>query len=198
MYAYISGKLHYKEATYAIIETNGIGYHINISLQTYTSIKNEEQCKLFTYLHVREDILALYGFHTIAEKNVFLSLISVSGVGANTALVILSSLSADELRQAILKEDAKTIQQIKGIGAKSAQRIILELKDKIAKTIGDQDITDIMSTSPHTIVKEEALTALVTLGIAKATAEKTIEKILKTEGTDLSLEDIIKRALKTT
>ncbi|MFN6946138.1 MAG: Holliday junction branch migration protein RuvA, partial [Cytophagaceae bacterium] len=129
MIAYVDGKLVHKEPAYVIIETNGLGYEIKISLQTYSSLQEGERCKLLTYFHVKEDAHTLYGFSSSLEKKVFMDLISISGVGPNTALTCLSSMSAPEIAQAISNEDVRTIQNIKGIGAKTAQRIILELKD---------------------------------------------------------------------
>ena len=134
MYAYIKGKLAHKEASYVIIDVNGVGYHLNISLQTYAKIKDQEECLLHTHLHVREDDQKLYGFATTQEKTLFLLLVSVSGIGTNTGIAMLSAMTPDEMKQYILREDVKAIQMIKGIGAKTAQRVIIDLKDKIAKT----------------------------------------------------------------
>ena len=128
MIAYIEGKLVHKEAAYAIIDAGGLGYRINISLTTFSDIKDEEKCKLHTHLHVKEDSHTLYGFSTLSERGTFLKLINISGIGPSTALVMLSSLSPEDLRQAIITEDVRVIQSIKGIGGKTAQRIILELK----------------------------------------------------------------------
>jgi holliday junction DNA helicase RuvA len=194
MFAYIKGKLAHKEASMAIIEANGVGYQINIPLSTYTELKSEENCQLFTYLHVREDAQILFGFATQLEKIVFLDLISISGVGPSTALAALSSLSGIEIKQAIASEDLKKVQTIKGVGGKTAQRIILELKDKYQKQglVGELE----KNTNPYNRVREEALTALVTLGMMKASAEKTIDAIIKTKGNDIELEQLIKLALK--
>ncbi|MGK7392988.1 MAG: Holliday junction branch migration protein RuvA [Candidatus Cyclobacteriaceae bacterium M3_2C_046] len=196
MYAYISGKIGLLEPALAVLEVSGLGYEIRISLNTFSAIKSASQAKLYTYLHVKEDALTLYGFIDYKEKDTFLSLISISGVGPGTALMILSSLTAKELQQAIVNEEVKKIQSVKGIGAKTAQRIILELKDKILKSgIVDKDIS-IASVSRNTI-RSEALSALTTLGINKAVAEKTIDSILKKANGEISLEDLIKQALKT-
>ncbi len=197
MIAYIDGKLTVKDPTFVIVETHGIGYQIKISLQTYSIIKNLEAYKLQTYLHIKEDAHTLYGFAESSEKRIFLDLISISGVGPGTALMILSSLSAVELADAILSEDLRTIQAIKGIGLKTAQRIILELKDKIKKDHLKGTETSVTPTSSHNTVRSEALSALLTLGIAKNTAEKSIETILKREGNNVTLEQLIKLALKT-
>ena len=194
MISYIKGKLVHKEPGFALVEANGIGYHIKISLQTYTQLGDEELCKLLIHFHVREDAQLLYGFKTEQEREIFQLLISISGVGSNTALVILSSLSPAEIQDVILREDARTIQSIKGIGAKTAQRIILELKDKIAKIdLGGEPGAQI-SFNANNNVREEALTALMTLGIAKAAAEKSIDRLLK-KTPDAKVEELIKGAL---
>lgn len=195
MIAYIQGKLVQKEASHVIIETNGIGYFISISLQTYSQIPDKEHCKLLTYFQVKEDAQNLYGFFEASEKALFLQLIGINGVGANTALVILSSMSAQELRETILQEDAKTIQSVKGIGAKTAQRIILELKDKMQKMDQGGDTTNQFTAPSHNKVKNEALSALVTLGLAKPAAEKAIDKLIK-NNPSIGLEEIIKGVLK--
>ena len=196
MIAYIDGKLTFREAAYVIIEANGVGYEIRISLNTYTQLKEGERCKLLTYFHVREDAQVLYGFLEAREKRMFLDLISVSGIGPNTALAILSSTDPDELHSNIVSENVKAIQAIKGIGAKTAQRLILELKDKLKKdTIVSPTI--LLAKQSHNTRRDEALSALVTLGIQKNVAEKSIDAVLKREGNDVSLETLIKLALKT-
>ena len=193
MYAYIKGKLAHKEASFAIIDVNGVGYHLNISLQTYSKIKDKEECLLYTHLHVREDDQKLYGFSSQSERTLFLLLVSVSGIGSNTGIAMLSAMTPDEMKQYILREDVKAIQMIKGIGLKTAQRVILDLKDKVAKTTGlDNDIGG----KTHNNSREEALTALVTLGISKNVAEKSLDRISKSHGNDLSVEELIKFALK--
>jgi holliday junction DNA helicase RuvA len=195
--AYIEGNLVQKEPTFAIIDVGGVGYYIKISLQTSSGLGEQKRCKLFTYLQIREDAHILYGFLTESEKKVFLDLTSVTGVGANTALIMLSSLNAQELVDAIASEDLKTIQTIKGIGKKTAERILLELKDKIKK---ENLISDAIQGSPTHIpyyrAKNEAVLALVALGIPKNTAEKNIETVIKSHGNDLSVEELIKFALK--
>jgi Holliday junction DNA helicase RuvA len=195
MIAYIDGKLAFKEATYVIIEAGGLGYQIKISLNTYSALKEGERCKLHTYLHIKEDGHTLFGFHEINEKRVFLNLISISGVGPGTAMMVLSSLGPAEVEQAIINEDVRTIQSVKGIGAKTAQRIILELKDKINKNSADGN-NRLISQNPYNTLRNEALSALVTLGISKNIAEKSIDSILKKEGNNISLEQLIKLALK--
>lgn len=194
MIAYIDGKLTHKDPTYVIIDVGGVGYQIKVSLNTYSSLPGSERCKLHTYLHIKEDGHTLFGFTTAAEKDLFLLLISISGVGPNTGLMILSSLSVEEVQQAIVREDVRTIQHVKGIGAKTAQRIILELKDKVRKEVLISD--SVVAGSAHNTNRAEALSALVTLGFAKNVAEKTLDTIIKREGGNLSVEELIKFALK--
>ena len=195
MITYLKGKLAYKDPTYVVIDVNGIGYHVNISLGTYSHIKNEESIHLHTYLHVKEDSHTLYGFADDKDKKMFLNLISISGVGPSTGLMIQSSLSASELKQAILNEEVKTIQSVKGIGNKTAQRIILELKDKMKKDALIENSEELKPT-PHNTIKSEALSALTTLGINKTAAEKSIDRILKNSGNTITLEELIKLSLK--
>lgn len=194
MIAYLKGKLVHKEPTLVQIEVNGVGYQVSISLHTFSEIKDREDLKIYTYLHVREDAHILYGFVSEAEKQMFLQLISVNGVGPNTALVVLSYLPPADLRSAIVREDAAALQAVKGIGGKTAQRIILELKDKLKKDLGDEEPGK--TGMVHNTVRREALTALVTLGIAKPAAERSIDTILKRMGTSISLEELVKQALK--
>lgn len=194
MIAYLKGKLVHKEPTYVQIEVNGVGYQVSISLNTFSEIKDREDLKLSTYLHVREDAHVLYGFASEAEKQMFLHLISVNGVGPNTAMVVLSYMPPPELRSAIVREDAAALQAVKGIGGKTALRLILELKDKLKK-----DSMEDAAGKPaimHNTMRQEALTALMTLGIAKPAAEKSIDTILKRMGTTISLEELVKQALK--
>ncbi len=195
MISYLKGRLVVKEPTHVIIDVGGIGYHVNISLATFSTIKDKEDTLIQTYLHVKEDSHTLYGFSSEAEKQMFLLLISISGIGPSTGLMIQSSLSSDELRSAIANEDVKTIQSVKGVGAKTAQRVILELKDKIRKeamiTSGEEFLT-----APRNTVRAEALSALVTLGINKTAAEKSVDNILKNSGNTITLEELIKLALK--
>lgn len=197
MIAYLSGKLVFKDPTYVIIDVGGIGYQVKISLQTYSRIKDEEQIRLLTFLHIKEDAHTLYGFKEETEKRLFLLLISINGVGPNTGLMILSSLDTGEIEQAILSDDVGTIQAVKGIGVKTAQRIILELKDKIGKSGGNELSTPLGFLKSSNKIREEALQALVTLGFPKAMAEKNITQILKKTEGEISLEDLIKASLKT-
>ncbi|MBX7125798.1 MAG: Holliday junction branch migration protein RuvA [Cyclobacteriaceae bacterium] len=193
MIAYLKGKLVYKDPTHVVVEVNGVGYHVHISLHTFSEVKEREDIRLLTYYHVREDAHILFGFSSEAERQMFQHLISVNGVGPSTAMVVLSYLPPSELQQAILREDAHTLQSVKGIGGKTAQRLILELKDKFRKDPLEEGA--IKSTAYNTM-RSEALSALQTLGIAKAAAEKSIDAVLKKSGNSLSLEDLVKQALK--
>jgi len=195
MFAYLKGKLAFQDPTFVIIDVQGVGYEVKISLHTFSKIKDKESIQLFTYFHVKEDIQALYGFADQHEKGIFQHLISISGVGPSTGLMVLSSLSPEEVEEAILGEDVRTIQAVKGIGAKTAQRIILELKDKIGKSTASGDLINIPS-SGRNAIRNEALAALVTLGINKAAAQKSIDNILKGSSGEISLEELIKLALK--
>lgn len=196
MIAFLKGKLVHKEPTHVIIDVHGVGYQVNVSLQTFGEIKDREEIFLHTYLAVREDAHVLYGFATPAEKNLFLQLISVNGVGPGTALIMLSYLSVEELSMAIAREDAATLQRIKGIGAKTAQRVIIDLKDRIRREVA-AEISSVINPS-HNTLRQEALTALLTLGIPRSAAEKSVDTVLKKSGNTITLEDLIKQALKTT
>lgn len=192
MFEYIDGKLAFKCPTYIVVETGGIGYHINISLNTYSLLPPTERCKIYTWLHIKEDAHTLYGFADEGERRLFLHLISVSGIGPNTGRMMLSSITPDEIQHAIVKGDLALIQRIKGIGAKSAQRLVLELQDKLKKEGSGSLIAAPLSAT----AREEALSALMMLGFAKPASEKVIDKIVKEHGTDLSVEHMIKLALK--
>ena len=193
MYSYIKGKLIEKNPTYVVIESAGVGYYINISLHTFSKISDDEQCKLFVHFVVREDAQILYGFADEEERQLFRHLISVSGVGSNTARLILSSLKTEEIFDAIVNNKPSVLQSVKGIGGKSAQRIIIDLKDKLYKegvSAGNLEIS-------HNTQKDEALSGLVSLGFNKKIAEKALDKILKSGDSPLSVEQLIKNALKT-
>jgi Holliday junction DNA helicase RuvA len=194
MIAYLKGKLVHKDPTHLIIDVNGVGYQVQISLNTYSQVKDSEDIKLSTYLHVREDAQILFGFGSDQEKAMFQNLISVNGIGPSTAMVVLSYMPPTELRAAIVREDAATLQSIKGIGGKTAQRLILELKDKLRKDVGEEITAG--SSPSYNKMKQEALTALVTLGVARSAAEKSVDAVLKKSGNSLTLEDLVKQALK--
>ncbi len=195
MISYIKGKLVYKEATFIVVDVGGLGYEVKIPLSTYTVLGDQENCFVHTHLLIKEDSHTLYGFATSAEKEIFLELISISGVGPSTGLTVLSQLSVDEVYHAITQEDVKTIQSVKGIGVKSAQRIILELKDKLRKRDISTDGSKPTGMSSKNQIAEEAIGALVTLGYQKVVAEKTVARILKIDNS-ITLEDLIRQALK--
>jgi Holliday junction DNA helicase RuvA len=192
MYEYIQGKLVEKNPAYAIIDCSGIGYYINISLNSYTRLGKSETAKLFIHFIVREDAMILYGFFDTYEREVFRKLISVSGVGASTARMIMSSLTPDEVYEAINTGNVGVLKAVKGIGAKSAQRIIVDLKDKLDKLVTDSDILPFQ----HNTLKEEALSALVALGFTKQMAEKGLKQIITAKPDITRVEDLIKESLK--
>lgn len=192
MYAYIEGKLSFKCPTHVVIEAGGVGYQIHISLHTFSQLPDQERCKLYTWLHVKEDAHTLYGFADEGERRLFLHLISVSGIGPNTGRMILSSITPQEIQAAIVKGDVPLIQRIKGIGPKSAQRLILELQDKLKK----EGYDSLISMPQHNTVKDEALSALVMLGFAKNAAEKALDHAINAQNESLTVEALIKIALK--
>jgi Holliday junction DNA helicase RuvA len=192
MYAYIDGKLAFKSPSYVVIDAGGVGYQINISLNTYSKIGSSERCKLFTWLHVKEDGHTLYGFADEGERRLFLHLISVSGIGPNTGRMILSSITPEEIQAAIVKGDVSQIQRIKGIGPKSAQRLVLELQDKLRKEGPDTLIT----VPVNKTVKDEAASALIMLGFARNAVDKVLDHEINKNGGDLTVEQLIKFALK--
>lgn len=192
MFAYIDGRLTFKAPTYIVVEAGGVGYHINISLNTYAALGDAERCKIYTWLHVKEDAHTLYGFADEGERRLFLHLISVSGIGPNTGRMMLSSITPAEIQTAIVKGDLNLIQRIKGIGAKSAQRLVLELQDKLKKEGSESLISAPLNNS----VRDESLSALLMLGFAKQASDKALDNAIKTGGLDLSVEQMIKLALK--
>lgn len=195
MIAFLKGKLIHREPTFVVIDVNGVGYHLHISLQTFSEIKEQENIMLHTHLSIREDAHVLYGFSSTAEKKLFQQLTSVSGVGPSTAIVMLSYMNTSELKTAIVKEDAASLQSIKGIGGKTAQRVIIELRDKLKKDTWEESVPA-FSTSSHNTIRNEALSALLTLGLPKAAAEKSVDTVLKKSGNTITLEDLVKQALK--
>ena len=191
MIAHIQGKLVEKTPTEVVIDCAGVGYHINISLHTYSLLPNSENIKLFTHLQIKEDSHTLFGFVEKSEREIFKMLLSVSGIGASIARTMLSSLEPKQIIQAIATADVGTIQSIKGIGSKTAQRAILDLKDKVLK-LYDLDEVSILQNNTN---REEALSALEVLGFVRKSSEKLVDKILK-ENPDTTVENIIKLALK--
>ena len=191
MITHIQGKLTEKNPTHVVIDCNGVGYMLNISLHTFSQIPENEQLKLYTHLQVKEDAHTLYGFSSLAEREIFRLLLSVSGIGASIARTMLSSLTPKQVREGIASSDVALIQSIKGIGAKTAQRVIIDLKDKILKIY---DIDEV-SVSKGNTNKDEALSALEVLGFVKKQAERVVDKIVMTQP-DADVETIIKQALK--
>ncbi len=191
MINHLQGRLVEKNPTDVIIECNGVGYFVNISLHTFSQLPATENVKLYTHLQIREDAHTLYGFSTGSEREIFRLLLSVSGVGASTARTMLSSLNPEQVRDAIASNDIATIQSVKGIGSKTAQRVVLDLQDKILKVFGLDEVSSVSSNTN----KNEALSALETLGYVRKQAEKVCDKILANDPT-ATVETIIKQALK--
>ncbi|MCG2610826.1 Holliday junction branch migration protein RuvA [Flavobacterium sp. SM15] len=191
MIAHIQGKLVEKTPTEVVIDCNGVGYQINISLHTFSLLPDSEHLKLYTFLQVKEDAHTLFGFVEKAERELFKLLLSVSGVGASTARTMLSSIAPQQIIQSIASGDVGTIQSIKGIGAKTAQRVILDLKDKVLKIYNLEEVSFAQSNTN----KDEALSALEVLGFARKSAEKVVDKIVK-DDPNATVETIIKQALK--
>ncbi len=198
MYAYLKGEITYRSPSFIALEVGGVGYHLNIPVSTFSALDGKDKATIYTHFHVREDAQILYGFATQAERNIFVQLISVSGVGPNTAQIILSSMSVDEIRQAILSEQAFVLQRVKGIGVKSAKQIILDLKDKIAREGVDAPVLLPGATgqSHQNQVREEAIGALVNLGFGRIMVQKAVNAILKETPNPGKVEDLIKSALK--
>ncbi len=194
MYDYIKGELTELAPTEVVVENSGIGYKLLISLQTYSQLKRDSDCKLFVYHHLREDTELLYGFFNKEERSIFCYLIEVSGIGPNTARMMLSSMSSDEIRNAIITGDINRLKSIKGIGLKTAQRMLIELKDKVGKaSSGDSIIQSLTgSIGKH---REEAASALVLLGFTRSNVDKVLDSLNK-ENPSYSLEELIKLSLK--
>ena len=192
MYSFISGTVVEKNPAYVIIDNQGIGYLINITLNTFTAIGEQEKVRLYVHLAIREDAHTLYGFYTEQERSLFLQLITVSGVGCNTARLILSSMMVKEATEAIATSNTRLIQGVKGIGAKTAQRIVVDLHDKIGKL----EIEEGEKTSPaYNTTRDEALSALMVLGFSKANIEKILDKLMK-QMDNPAVEDLIKESLR--
>ena len=193
MYAYLQGKFTYKTPAQVYVDVHGVGYEVNVSLNTYSSIQKLSEGKLYTHLQIKEDGHTLYGFFDKEEKDIFLLLISVSGVGASTARMMLSSIRPDEISTAIIQGNIKLLESVKGIGKKTAERLVLELKDKVGKhSIGSVGTGFAVVNS----IEQDALIALTSLGLAKIQAEQAIQKVLRTEADINNLEILIKKALK--
>jgi Holliday junction DNA helicase RuvA len=191
--AYLNGKLTLKTPTYVYVDCNGVGYHVNVSLNTYSELEKLDNVKILTYVHTNDDGQTLYGFMNDEERAIFVLLISVSGVGPNTARVIMSYMTTDEVKSAIVHENVGAISKVKGIGPKTAKRLILDLKDKILKGSGDQPI---LIGNENNTLRDEALSALVALGFPKNTVEKQLKGILSANSDVSSVEEVIKLVLK--
>ena len=191
MFAYLEGALSYKSPSLLHLDIGGVGYELHITLQTYDQVQHLDRCRLFTHLQVREDAWVLYGFANETERSTFRSLLSITGVGAATARLILSSLTTAELERAVNTDDSRTLQKVKGIGAKTAQRIVLELKGKLLP--GHESFTA-SGALMHNTKDQDALIALMNLGIAKTAANEALKKV--SSSADLSVEELIKAALR--
>lgn len=194
MYAYLKGEITFRSPAFIALEVNGIGFHVNIPLSTYTAIEGQERATIYTHLIVKEDSHTLYGFATQTERNMFVLLIGVTGVGATTAQLILSAMSVDEVRAAIIGEQAHVLQRVKGIGAKTAKQIILDLKNKLTKDTSDG--SPVLLPSVDNAVREEALSALISLGFNRIAVQKALNQVLKDSPSVGRVEDLIKLALK--
>ena len=192
MYAYLQGKFTFKNPAQVYVDVHGVGYEVNISLNTYAAIQNLPEGRLYTFLQVKEDGHTLFGFFDKVEKEIFIQLISVSGIGAATARMMLSQMKPDEVSRAIVQANVKLLESIKGIGKKTAERLVLELRDKVGKVVPDINTTALSGNS----LQQDALNALIALGISKQQAETSIQKLNNTQPGINNLEELIKKALK--
>jgi Holliday junction DNA helicase RuvA len=192
MYAYLQGKFTFKNPAQVYVDVHGVGYEVNISLNTYAAIQNLPEGRLYTFLQVKEDGHTLFGFFDKVEKEIFIQLISVSGIGAATARMVLSHMKPDEVSRAIVQANVKLLESIKGIGKKTAERLVLELRDKVGKVVPDINTTALSGNS----LQQDALNALIALGISKQQAETSIQKLNNTQPGINNLEELIKKALK--
>jgi len=192
MIAFVRGNFAIKTPARIVVDVNGVGYELNISLNTYSAIGNKDNGQLFTYLHITENAQTLFGFADLIEKELFMQLISVSGVGASTARMMLSGMRPEEITRAIIQGNTKQLEGIKGIGKKSAERLIVELRDKLSK----QSLEVGISGFNQPQIDVDAINALISLGIGRVMAEQAVKKIMQAEPNNISLEDIIKQALK--
>ncbi|MFT3936380.1 MAG: Holliday junction branch migration protein RuvA [Chitinophagaceae bacterium] len=193
MIAFVKGRFVQKTPAAVIVDVNGLGYEVQISLNTYTAIEGQAEGLLHTYLHIREDAHVLYGFSDTKEKELFIQLIAVNGIGAATARVMLSSMKPDEISRAIVQGNVKVLESIKGIGKKTAERVVLELRDKLSKHINDINIAALVNNT----LEQDALNALLALGIGRQAAEQAVKKVVSSSPAGEKIEDIIKKALKT-
>jgi Holliday junction DNA helicase RuvA len=194
MYAYLKGELTYKSPASIVVDVQGVGYHVHIPLSTFTAIQHLEKATIYTHLIVREDAHTLFGFATHAERSLFVQLIGVTGVGATTAQLILSAMSVDEVRAAVIGEQAHILQRVKGIGAKTAKQIILDLKDKLSKEAPDGPV--LLPSMADNNLREEALNALLSLGFTRIAVQKALNQVVKDNAGITKVEELIKAALK--
>jgi holliday junction DNA helicase RuvA len=193
MIAFLKGVFVYKNPAVVHMDVNGVGYEVQISLNTYSSIQSLQQGFLHTYLHIREDAQVLYGFFDLKEKELFIQLIAVNGIGAATARVMLSSMKADEIARAIIQGNVKLLESIKGIGKKTAERVVLELRDKLSKQSSETNIAALVNNT----LDQDALNALLALGIGRLAAEQAVKKVMSSSSPAIEkIEDVIKQALK--
>jgi Holliday junction DNA helicase RuvA len=192
MIAFLKGNFVQKTPAVVYVDVNGVGYEIQISLNTYSSIQNLSEGLLHTYLHIREDAHVLYGFSDLKEKELFIQLIAVNGIGAATARVMLSSMKPDEISRAIVQGNVKLLESIKGIGKKTAERVVLELRDKLSKQVNEINIAALVNNT----LEQDALNALLALGIGRQAAEQAVKKVVSASPASEKIEDIIKKALK--
>jgi Holliday junction DNA helicase RuvA len=193
MYAYLKGEITFRSPAFVVLEVNGVGYHVNIPLSTFTALQGQERMTLYTHLQVKEDAHTLFGFATQTERSMFVQLIGVTGVGATTAQLILSSMTVDEVRAAVIGEQAHMLQRVKGIGAKTAKQIILDLKNKLSKESPDGPA---LLPAAESAVREEALSALMSLGFNRIAVQKALNVVGKENPNVAKVEDLIKLALK--
>lgn len=194
MYAYLTGKIAYRNPAFIVVDVHGVGYHVNIPMSTYSALEGKEEATVYTHLIVREDAHTLFGFSTQTERGLFIQLIGVTGVGATTAQLLLSSMTVDEIRASIIGEQAHVLQRVKGIGAKTAKQIILDLKDKLAK--GNTSDSPVLLPAADNNAREEALSALLALGFNRIAVQKALNAVLKDNPASTKVEDLIKLALR--
>ncbi|MBK8427433.1 MAG: Holliday junction branch migration protein RuvA [Lewinellaceae bacterium] len=194
MYAYLKGEITFRSPAYVVMEVNGVGYHVNIPLSTFTAIQGQERGTLYTHLIVKEDSHTLYGFATQVERSMFTQLIGVTGVGATTAQLILSSMTVDEVRAAVIGEQAHVLQRVKGIGAKTAKQIILDLKNKLSKEAPDSGL--MLLNMADSAVREEAISALMSLGFNRIAVQKALNAVTKEHPNASKVEELVRLALR--
>jgi Holliday junction DNA helicase RuvA len=194
MYAYLKGELTFKSPALIVVDVQGVGYQVHIPLSTYSALQNLEKATVYTHLIIREDAHTLFGFSTQAERGLFVQLIGVTGVGATTAQLILSAMSVDEVRAAVIGEQAHILQRVKGIGAKTAKQIILDLKDKLSREAPEGAV--ILPSAADNTLREEALNALLSLGFTRVAVQKALNQVVKEQPGISKVEELIKAALK--